>query len=101
MVKHLNMPLLRLPAIKALGLLICVDSIDTGTLKSSYPKLCSGLGMLQQLYNIKLKSGAVLFCKKPQEDSTTAGARSQSVGLHDEINSIIAVVGLCSLYEQG
>ena len=27
--------------------------------------------------------------------------KSHSVGLHDEINSIIAIVGLCSLSEQG
>jgi len=26
---------------------------------------------------------------------------TQSVGLHDEINSIIAIIGLCSLSEQG
>jgi len=26
---------------------------------------------------------------------------SHSVGLHDEINSIIAIVGLCTLSEQG
>ena len=44
-VKNLSKPLLGLPAIKALGLLVRIDSIDMGTLKSSYPKLCSGLGM--------------------------------------------------------
>ena len=61
MVKNLSTLLLGLPAIKALGLLICVDSIDMGTLKSSYPKLCSGLGMLQQPYTIKLKPDSVPF----------------------------------------
>ena len=29
------------------------------------------------------------------------GQRAHSVGLHDEINWIIAIVGLCSLSEQG
>lgn len=64
MVKNLSTPLLGLPAIKALGLLVCVDSIDMGTLKSSYTKLCSGLGMLQQPYTIKLKPDAVPFSVK-------------------------------------
>lgn len=63
-VKNLSTPLLGLPAIKALSLPIRVDSIDMGTLKSSYPKLCSVLGILQQPYTIKLKSGAVPFCVK-------------------------------------
>lgn len=58
-VKNLGRPLLGLPAIKALGLLHRVDSIDMDTLKSAYPKLCSGLGMIQQPYTIKLKPGAV------------------------------------------
>lgn len=57
-VKNLSMPLLGLPDIKALGLLVCVDSIDMDTLRSSYPKQCRGLGEIQRPYAIKLKPGA-------------------------------------------
>jgi len=35
------------------------------------------------------------------EEAVKVWTRPQSVGLHDEINSIIAIVGLCSLSEQG
>lgn len=63
-VKNLSTPLLGLPAIVALNLLIRVDSIDTETLKTSYPKLCSGLGEVQQPYVIKLKPEAVPFSLK-------------------------------------
>lgn len=58
-VKHLSTPLLERPAIVALGLLIRVASIDMEALKTSYPKLCSGLGEVQQPYAIKLKPEAV------------------------------------------
>ncbi len=75
-VKNLSTPLLGLPAIKALGLLISVDSTDMETLKTSYPKLCSRLGVLQQPYTIKLNPGAV-FSENPQENSTAAGGPSQ------------------------
>lgn len=43
-VKNLSTPLLGLPVITTFGLLVRVDSISIDTLKSSYPKLCSGLG---------------------------------------------------------
>ncbi|CAL8256254.1 unnamed protein product [Boreogadus saida] len=42
-VKNLRTPLLRRPAIMALGLLIRVDSIEMENIKACYPKLCSGL----------------------------------------------------------
>lgn len=64
MVKNLSMPLLGLPDIKALGLLVCVDSIDMDTLRLSYPKQCRGLGVIQRPYAIKLKPEAVPFSLK-------------------------------------
>ena len=63
-VKNLSTPLLGRPAIVALGLLIRVDSIDMETLKARYPKLCCGLGEVQQPYAIKLKPDAVPFSLK-------------------------------------
>ena len=63
-VKHLSTPLLGFPAITALGLLKRVDSIDLDTLKSTYPRLCSGLGEVKRAYHIKLKPNAVPFSLK-------------------------------------
>ena len=48
----------------ALGLLIRVDSIEMENIKACYPKLCTGLGEIQQQYAIKLKPGAVPFSVK-------------------------------------
>ena len=63
-VKHLSTPLLGFPAITALGLLKRVGSIDLDTLKSTYPRLCSGLGEVKRAYHIKLKPNAVPFSLK-------------------------------------
>ena len=63
-VKNLRTPLLRRPVIVALGLLVRVDSIEMEIIKACYPKLCSGLGEIQQTYAIKLKPGAVPFSVK-------------------------------------
>uniref|UniRef100_A0A1A7XJR7 ribonuclease H n=2 Tax=Iconisemion striatum TaxID=60296 RepID=A0A1A7XJR7_9TELE len=57
-VKGLSMPLLGLPAITGLGLLQRVGSI------TSYPKLCSGLGVVQREYHIKLQPHVVPFSLK-------------------------------------
>lgn len=68
-VKELCRPLLGLPAIIALGLFsrvnsIEINSIDMDTLKTSYPKLVSGLCAVKQPYTIKLKPDAVPFSLK-------------------------------------
>ena len=63
-VKNLSTPLLGFPAITALGLLKRVDSIDLDTLKSTYPRLCSGLGEVKRAYHIKLKPNPVPFSLK-------------------------------------
>lgn len=54
-VRDLHTPLLGRPAITKLELVARLDSIDTQTLKETYPSLCSGLGRVQQPYTIKLK----------------------------------------------
>lgn len=63
-VKKLGTPLLGLPAIAALGLLLRVDSITLDTLKVTYPKRCSGFGIIQHAYHINLKPNAVTFSLK-------------------------------------
>lgn len=63
-VRKLSTPLLGLPAIVALGLLIHFGAVNMETLKAHFPKLCRGLGEVQQPYTIKLKPGAVPFSLK-------------------------------------
>lgn len=63
-VKSLHSPLLGRPAITKLGLVTRVDGLSMDTLHNNYPKLCSGLGMLQRPYTIKLSPGAVPFSLK-------------------------------------
>ncbi|XP_042072880.1 uncharacterized protein K02A2.6-like [Haplochromis burtoni] len=63
-VRNLSTPLLGLPAITALGLLVRVDAVSMDTLKTTYPKLCNGLGKVQRAYHIKLKPNAVPYSLK-------------------------------------
>lgn len=63
-VRNLSTPLLGLPAITALGLLVRVDTVSMDTLKTTYPKLCNGLGKVQRAYHIKLKPNAVPYSLK-------------------------------------
>ncbi|KAL7846654.1 hypothetical protein SRHO_G00216340 [Serrasalmus rhombeus] len=56
-VKHLNTALLSRPASVNLRLVARIDSIDLDSVKQTYPKLCDGLGLVQQPYTIKLKPG--------------------------------------------
>ncbi|XP_060798261.1 uncharacterized protein K02A2.6-like [Neoarius graeffei] len=63
-VKHLHAALLGRPAISKLELVAWLDSISIETLKTSYPKLCSGLGEVRQPYAIRLKPGAEPFSLK-------------------------------------
>lgn len=64
MSKNLQMALLGRPAITCLDLVTRLDSINIATLKKTYPKLCSGLGVIKQLYAIKLQPNAVPFLLK-------------------------------------
>lgn len=56
--RRLHTVLLGRPASVKLKLVARLDSITMETLKTSYPKLCSGLGEVRQPYAIKLKPGA-------------------------------------------
>ncbi len=47
-----------------LGLVTHFDDISIHTLQERYPKLCSGLGLIQRPYTIKLSPGAVPFSLK-------------------------------------
>lgn len=60
-VRGLHTPLLGRPAITKLGLVARLDTIDTQTLKETYPSLCSGLGRVQQPHTIKLKPDATPY----------------------------------------
>ncbi|KAF7646500.1 hypothetical protein LDENG_00187310 [Lucifuga dentata] len=60
-IKDLHIALLSRPASIKLNLVSRADSIDKTVMKESYPKLCQGLGMLQQPYTIKLKPDAIPF----------------------------------------
>uniref|UniRef100_A0A3B3CEF0 Gypsy retrotransposon integrase-like protein 1 n=1 Tax=Oryzias melastigma TaxID=30732 RepID=A0A3B3CEF0_ORYME len=62
--KHLHTALLGRPAIHKLELVARLDNLTIETLKTSYPKLCSGLGEVKQPYNIKLKPDAQPFSLK-------------------------------------
>lgn len=57
-VKHLNTALLSRPASVNLRLVARIDSIDLDSVKQTYPKLCDGLGLVQQPYTIKLRPDA-------------------------------------------
>ncbi|KAJ8404554.1 hypothetical protein AAFF_G00338210 [Aldrovandia affinis] len=63
-IRNLHTALLGRPAITKLELVARLDTVDLGTLKDSYPNLCSGLGLIQQPYTIKLKPGAEPFSLK-------------------------------------
>lgn len=63
-INHLHTALLGRPAISKLELVARLDSISIETLKSSYPKLCSGLGEVRQPYAIRLKPGAEPYSLK-------------------------------------
>ncbi|KAJ8369269.1 hypothetical protein SKAU_G00092970 [Synaphobranchus kaupii] len=52
--KHLKVALLSRPVSVRLRLVARVDSIDLETVMQIYPKLCRGLGLIQQKYTIKL-----------------------------------------------
>ena len=60
-VKDLHTALLGRPAIEKLQLVCRVDGITMESLKQQYPKLCSGLGLVQRPYSIKLQPEAVPF----------------------------------------
>ncbi|XP_054871220.1 uncharacterized protein K02A2.6-like [Amphiprion ocellaris] len=60
-IKDLHIALLSRPASVKLNLVSRADSIDLKMLNESYPKLCQGLGLMQQPYTIKLKPNAVPF----------------------------------------
>lgn len=68
-VHDLYTPLLGRPAITKLELVARLDSIDTQTLKETYPSLCTGLGRVQQPYTIKLKPEATLYSLSTPEES--------------------------------
>ncbi len=63
-IRNLHTAFLGRSTISKLGLVAQLDSIDIKTLKISNPKLCSGLGEVQQPYVISLKSGATPFSLK-------------------------------------
>ncbi|KAJ8375234.1 hypothetical protein SKAU_G00058140 [Synaphobranchus kaupii] len=63
-VRGLHTALLSRPACEQLGLVARVGSIDIETMKNTYPKLCSGLGLMQRPYTIKLVPDAVPFSLK-------------------------------------
>lgn len=63
-IRHLHTALLGRPAINKLELVARLDSISIETLKTSYPKLCSGLGEVRKPYAIRLKPGAEPFSLK-------------------------------------
>lgn len=56
--KNLHTALLGRPVLTKLKLVDRLDNIDMDTVKVTYPKLCGGLGLLQQPYTIKLKPDA-------------------------------------------
>lgn len=58
------MALLGRPAITSLRPVTCGDSLNIQTLKESYPKLCNGIGLIQQPYTIKLRPKAESFSLK-------------------------------------
>ncbi|XP_061159755.1 uncharacterized protein K02A2.6-like [Syngnathus typhle] len=60
-IRDLHMALLSRPASVKLNLVSRADSIDIKMLNENYPKLCQGLGLMQQPYTIKLKPDAVPF----------------------------------------
>lgn len=60
-VKDLHTALLGRAAIEQLQLVCRVDSITIESVKQRYPQLCSGLGLVQKPYSIKLKPDAVPF----------------------------------------
>lgn len=60
-IKDLNIALLSRPASVKLYLVSRLDSRDKKVMAESYPKLCQGLGMLQQPYTIKLRPDAIPF----------------------------------------
>lgn len=57
-IKDLHNPLLSKPASVKLNFVCRTDSIDVKVLNEKYPKLCQGLGLMQQPYTIKLKPNA-------------------------------------------
>ena len=63
-IRSLHTALLGRSASVKLGLVARLDSITMQTLKDSYPKLCSGLGLVEQPYTIKLKPDAVPYSLK-------------------------------------
>ncbi len=60
-VNDLNVALLSRPASIKLKLVYRADSIDKSEMEESYPKLCQGLGMMQQPYTIKLRPDAIPY----------------------------------------
>lgn len=60
-IRDLNTALLSRPASVKLNLVSRLDSLDKKVMAETYPKLCQGLGMLQQPYTIKLKPDASPF----------------------------------------
>ena len=63
-IRSLHTALLGRSASVKLGLVARLDSISMQTVRDSYPKLCTGLGMIEQPYTIKLKPDAVPYSLK-------------------------------------
>lgn len=63
-VRSLHTALLGRSASVKLGLVARLDSISMQTLRDSYPKLCTGLGLIEQPYTIKLKPDAEPYSLK-------------------------------------
>ena len=75
-IKDLKNNLLGLPAIAALQLLTKVDSIQSGNIQQSFPKLFQGLGTLKGDYQIQLKPDAkpyALYTARCANVSSTPG----------------------------
>lgn len=63
-VRDLHVGLLSRPASVRLKLVARIDMIDQETVRTTYPKLCDGLGLVQKPYTIKLKPDAKPFSLK-------------------------------------
>lgn len=60
-VNDLNVALLSRPASVKLKLVYRADTTDKSEMEETYPKVCQGLGMMQQPYTIKLRPDAIPY----------------------------------------
>lgn len=63
-VKDLHVGLLGRTASVRLNLVAIVDTIDQEAVRTTYPKLCNGLGLVQKPYTIRLKPDTKPFTLK-------------------------------------